>query len=108
MLRAFVQHLKRAAINQKVMLITLISEDILYSFIMYRIGRDKNGVLLLCLACTHTERVQDFNGDMGNQRTLAAHAMLKHVHAAHSRETHVRAMAMVMERQNAPRQPSRT
>jgi len=98
----------RATINQKVMLITLIPEDILYSFIMYRIGRDKNGVLLLCLACTHTERVQDFNGDMGNQRTLAAHAMLKHVHAAHSRETHVRAMAMVMERQNAPRQPSRT
>jgi hypothetical protein len=73
---------------------------------MYRIGRDKNGVILFCLACTHTERVQDFNGDIGNQRTLAAHAMLKHVHAEHSRETHVRAMAM--ERQNAPRQPSRT
>jgi hypothetical protein len=31
--------------------------------------------------------------------------MLKHVHAEHGRETHVRAMAMVMvmERQNTPR-----
>jgi hypothetical protein len=29
--------------------------------------------------------------------------MLKHVHAEHSRETHQRAMAMVMERENAPR-----
>jgi hypothetical protein len=28
--------------------------------------------------------------------------MLKHVHAEHSRETHVRAMAMVMERQSTP------
>jgi hypothetical protein len=28
--------------------------------------------------------------------------MLKHVHAEHSRETHVRAMARVMERENAP------
>jgi hypothetical protein len=29
--------------------------------------------------------------------------MLKHVHAEHSREIHVRATAMVMERENAPR-----
>jgi hypothetical protein len=29
--------------------------------------------------------------------------MLKHVHAVHNREGHVRSMAMVMERQNAPR-----
>jgi hypothetical protein len=28
--------------------------------------------------------------------------MLKHVHAEHSRENHVRAMAMAMERENAP------
>jgi hypothetical protein len=31
------------------------------------------------------------------------HAMLKHVHAEHSRETHVRAMAMVMEQQTTAR-----
>ena len=103
MLKASVQHLKRVTINQKVMLITLTAEDILYSFIMYRIGRDKNGVTLGCLACAHTERVQDFDGNIGNQRTLAAHAMLKHVYVEHSRETHARAMSMVMERQNAPR-----
>jgi hypothetical protein len=60
-------------------------------------------VKLVCLACTHTEHVQDFNGGVGNHRTLAACAMLEHVHAEHSRETHGRAMAMVMERQNAPR-----
>jgi hypothetical protein len=70
---------------------------------MYRMSRDIRGTTLGCLACTHTERVQDFNGDIENQRTLAAHAMLKHVHSEHSRETYVRAMAMGMERQNAPR-----
>lgn len=70
---------------------------------MYRIGRDHLGPTLVCRACTHIERIQDFNGSMGNPRTLAAQAMLKHVHAEHSRETHVRAMAMVMERQRAPR-----
>jgi hypothetical protein len=94
--------------NEKVMSIAVTPEDILYSFyyvphlIMYRIGKDNKGTILVCLACTHTKRVQDFNGDIGNQRTLAAHAMLKHVHAEHSRETHVRAMAMVMERQSTP------
>jgi hypothetical protein len=70
---------------------------------MYRIQKDSNGVTLVCLACPHTDRVQDFTRSIGNPRTLAAHAMLKHVHAEHSRDTHVRAMAMVMERQNAPR-----
>ena len=70
---------------------------------MYRIGRDHKGTTLVCIACTHTERVQVFNGEIGNPRTLAAQAMLKHVHAEHSRETHVRAMAMGTERQHAPR-----
>jgi len=77
--------------------------EILYSSIMYRIGRDHTGPTLVCRACTHSERVQDFNGSFGNPRTLAAHAMLKHAHAEHSRETHLRAMAMVMERHHAPR-----
>jgi hypothetical protein len=65
---------------------------------MYRIRKDSKGVTLVCLACPNTDRVQDFNRSIGNQRTLAAHAMLKHVQAEHSRETHMRAMAMVMER----------
>ena len=90
--------------NQKVMPIASMPEDILYSLItMYRISKDNKGTILICLACTHTERVQDSNGDIGNQRTLAAHAMRKHVHTEHSRETHVRAMAMAMERQSTPR-----
>ena len=70
---------------------------------MYRIGRDNKETTLVCRACTHTERVQDFNGNIGNPRTLAAQAMLKHVHTEHSRETHARAMSMVVERQNPPR-----
>jgi hypothetical protein len=103
-MRALVQHPMRMAIIQKAKLIILTPEDIVYAItIMYRIGRDNRGTTLVCLACTHTERVQDFNGSTGNPRTLAAQAMLKHVHATHSRETHVRAMAMVMERQHAPR-----
>lgn len=84
---------------------TLIPEEIVYAVAtMYRIGRDNRGATLVCRACTHTERIQDFKRSIGNPRTLAAHAMLKHVHAEHSRETHVRAMAMVMvmERQHAP------
>ena len=85
------------------MQITLIGEDILYSFIMYRISRDNRGTILICLACAHTERVKDFDGDLGNQRTLAAREMLKHVHVVHNRETQGRAMAMVMERRNTPR-----
>lgn len=69
----------------------------------YRISRDQRGVTLVCLACTHTERVEDFDGKSGNRRTLAAHAMLRHVHAEHSRETHVRAISMSMDRQIANR-----
>jgi hypothetical protein len=65
---------------------------------MYRIGRDKRGTTLVCRACTHTERIHDFKRSTGNARTLAAQAMLKHVHAEHSRETHVRAMARVADR----------
>jgi hypothetical protein len=75
------------------MLITLTPDDTLYSFIMYRISKDARGTILVCLACPHTERIEGFNGDIGNQRTLAAQAMVRHVHAEHSRETHVRAIA---------------
>jgi hypothetical protein len=70
---------------------------------MYRINRNNRGTTFGCLACTHTERVQEPNGNIGNPRTLAARAMLKHVYAEHSHETQMRGMAMVMERQRAPR-----
>ena len=36
----------------------------------------------------------------GNSRMLAAQSMLEHAHAEHIRKIHVRAMAMVMERQH--------
>ncbi len=75
---------------------------------MYGIRKDKNGATLVCRACAHTERVQGFNRSLGNQRTLAAEAMLKHVHAEHRRETQARAPAKAMERQNAPQFGSRT
>jgi hypothetical protein len=81
-----------------------IPKEVVYAVVtMYRIGRDKGGTTLMCRACTHTERIQDFKRSIGNPRTLAAQSMLKHFHAEHSRETHVRAMAMVIERQHAPR-----
>jgi hypothetical protein len=86
------------------MSITSTFQDTLYSLItMYRICKNNKGTIFVCLACAHTERVQDFNEDIGNQRTLAAHAMRKHIHVEHSRDAHVRAMAMVMERQNTLR-----
>jgi len=88
----------------KVRPIALKPKEIVYAVAtMYRIGRDNGRTTLVCRACTHTERIHDFKRSIGNPRTLAAQSMLKHVHAEHSRETHVRAMAMVMEREHAPR-----
>jgi hypothetical protein len=81
-----------------------MANDTLYALVMgYTIRKDTTGTILACLACTHTERVRDFQENIGNPRTLAAQAMLKHVHAEHSDESQKRAMAMVMERQHAPR-----
>jgi len=73
------------------------------AIIMYGIARDHRGPTLVCRACAHTEHIRDFNGSLGNSRTLAAQAMLRHVHAKHGGEIDVRAMAMDMERQHAPR-----
>ena len=74
----------------------------LYYQVMYGIRKDKNGATFVSRACTQTERVQGFNRNVGNQRTLAAHAMLEHFHPEHGCETLLRARAMVMERQVAP------
>ena len=84
----------------------MTAEDIPYSLIsliMYLIRIDTRGTTFVCRTCPHTERIQDFKRSIGNPRTLAAQSMLKHVHAEHSRETYVRAISMVMERENAPR-----
>ena len=59
---------------------------------MCRIRRDNNGVTLVCLAALTQIDSKTLNRSIGNQqRTLAAHAMLKHVHAEHSGETPMRA-----------------
>ena len=95
---------KEGVYKLRVRPIAQIPKEFVYAVAtMYCIGRAKGGTTLMCRACTHTERIQDFKRSIGNPRTLAAQSMLKHVHAEHSRETHVRAMAMVMERQHAPR-----
>ena len=69
---------------------------------VYRIKKDYTGTTLVCNTCPYTERVQ-VSERIGNPRTLAAQAMPKHFHAEHSRETHMREMATVMERQHARR-----
>jgi hypothetical protein len=85
----------------------LIGKEVVYAIAtMYRVGRDNGGTTLVGRACTHTERIHGFKRSIGNPRTLATQLMLKRVHAEHSRETHVPAIAMVMEpmeRQHAPR-----
>jgi len=54
--------------------------------VMYRITKDASGVILVCLACPHTERVTEFDGNVGSPRTQAARAMLKHTSNEHGKE----------------------
>jgi hypothetical protein len=66
--------------------------------VMYRITKDANGVILVCLACPHTECVTELDGDFGSPRTQAACAMLKHVRNQHGKQPIVKPMPQVMER----------
>jgi hypothetical protein len=50
---------------------------------MYRIIKDRDGVVLVCHDCPHVERVNSFNEKLGSRRTQAARAM-----QSHSCETH--------------------
>jgi hypothetical protein len=64
---------------------------------MYRISRDNTGTT----SCVGPALIQSTSKTLNE--ALETHerlpqAMLKRVHAEHSRKTHVRAMAMVMER----------
>jgi hypothetical protein len=52
--------------------------------VMYTISKDETGVILVCHDCPHTERVNEFDGDIGNRRTQAAQEMLKHARIEHS------------------------
>jgi hypothetical protein len=54
---------------------------------MYNIERSKTGgVVLACKACSHVERVNEFDGRLGSRRTQAAQAMLTHTRSEHGRE----------------------
>jgi hypothetical protein len=50
---------------------------------MYKISKDRDGIVLLCHDCSHTERTDSFNESLGSRRTQAARAMQNH-----SREKH--------------------
>jgi ribosome-binding protein aMBF1 (putative translation factor) len=66
--------------------------------VMYTIKKDASGVILVCLDCPHTERVNKFDGNFGKSRTQAARAMLKHVRNEHSKEPTGKPLPQVMER----------
>ena len=69
--------------------------------VMYRITKDESGVILVCLECSHIERVNEFDGGVGSRRTQAAQAMLKHTHYQHSRKPIARPMSRLMEREHS-------
>jgi hypothetical protein len=50
---------------------------------MYKISKDNDGVVLLCRACSHAERIDSFNENLGSRRTQAARAMQNHSRDKH-------------------------
>ena len=65
---------------------------------MYNIERDKTGgAVLACKACSHVERVNEFDDRFGSRRTQAAQAMLTHTRCEHGREPVGRPMSMALE-----------
>jgi hypothetical protein len=58
-----------------------------YTRFMYNISRSNTGgVVLKCKACSHSERVNEFDDRQGSRRTQAARAMLNHSRIEHGRE----------------------
>lgn len=66
--------------------------------VMYRITKDASGVILVCIKCSHTERVNEFDDGLGSPRTQAARAMLKHARNEHGKKPIGKPMPQVMER----------
>jgi len=66
--------------------------------VMYTINKDASGVILVCLDCPHTERVNEFDEQFGSRRTQAARAMLKHARNEHGKESIVKPKPQIMER----------
>jgi hypothetical protein len=54
---------------------------------MCNISRGRTGgVVLKCKACSHSERVNEFDDRQGSRRTQAAQAMMNHIRNDHGRE----------------------
>jgi hypothetical protein len=66
--------------------------------VMYTISKDASGVILVCLDCSHTERVNEFDDRFGSRRTQAARAMLKHARNEHGKELIGKPKPQIMER----------
>jgi hypothetical protein len=66
--------------------------------VMYRITKDASGVILVCLSCPHTERVNEFDDRLGSRRTQAARAMLKHSRNEHGKVPTGKSKPQIMER----------
>jgi hypothetical protein len=65
---------------------------------MYKISRsDSGGVVLECKACSHSERVNEFDERLGSRRTQAAQAMLNHARNDHGREPVGKPMPKALE-----------
>lgn len=66
---------------------------------MYTISRGKSGGLILkCKHCSHVERVNEFDDRLGDRRTQAADAMLKHLRTEHGKEPTGKAKPQAMEK----------
>jgi hypothetical protein len=50
---------------------------------MYKISKDRDGIVLFCQDCAHTERVESFSESLGSRRTQAARAMQNHLREKH-------------------------
>jgi len=66
--------------------------------VMYAIKKDASGVILLCLDCPHTVRVNEFDDRLGSRRTQAARAMLKHLRNEHGKEWEGKPKSQIIER----------
>jgi hypothetical protein len=59
---------------------------------MYTIGKDRDGIVLICPGCQHIERVSVFNLSLGSQRTQAALAMCEHNRIVHKKGPMLRSL----------------
>jgi hypothetical protein len=65
---------------------------------MYKILRSETGgIVLKCILCNHTERVNEFGDRHGSRRTQAAQAMLNHTRTDHGREPVGRPMSEALQ-----------